>query len=512
MKFIHSIAHQLSLAEDRIKALEKEKDELRSEPARSTGRPPRRRMAGLPTSPTRNRLATSEPMLPSYARSTMASRLRSSPSSAFSSGSTSPSTGRPSSPPTSPKRVSINGKNCGYKDGALEVMRYGYLEHTFTTGRRHEEARWARMLLRPPRPNLEDTAEGPCWANCKPQSHDVDSSDERTKFSEYQPEKTPRIISQTEWDDLVSQKAIAIRTRLADRAWTIGSRYNVYIDHDSLFYILSGAETLAKSCLWEWMRTHRPGECRRWFPYRSDVDFGREPLTLLLQCLPCGTFNYRHTQSWQVTRILDSLICMRNLLHHFSGGQKDVRRMDGYLETVQELAVLFYDEEAARSARTLRDKLREEAERTLQEIETTMMLTSLPYHIAVPWKPHHVDLVQNAASQLDGRNEMYIYPEYTPIAYAAAREWVPHRRGWNYGVSLPEVEAKTKPGDGESQGPGLENKTDSDRETSIAVSTKAMHSTRRLTFSADMGVMKIVDGGQEGIGDRRRAVSMSQWV
>lgn len=84
-----------------------------------------------------------------------------------------------------------------------------------------------------------------------------------------------------------------------------------------------------------------------------------------------------------------------------------------------------------------------------------------------------------------------------------------HHRSWNYGVSQPEVEAKTEPEGRENHGPGLENKTDSEREDSIVASTEAMHGMRRRRFSTDGGCMVAVGGGQVGAGNRRRAVSMS---
>lgn len=315
-------------------------------------------------------------------------------------------------------------------------MSFGYLKPTVAS--RHKDQISASMRIRPrPTPRNVQTKTNSCsWGYSTDRSCETDCSEETEESEEPQPANSLRIMSQTEWDDLITQKAIAIRTRLADNAWNRGSAYTVYIDHDMLFDILSSTETLAKRCLWGWMRAHRPDQCRRWIGYQSDIDFGREALTTLLDRLSRNTFSFRHTQFWQVTSKLNRLIDMRNDLHHFHGGRRNVCHMDEYVETVQKLAVLLYDEEAASRARALRDRLREEAERTLREIETSMLLTSLP-EAGDTWKPHHADLIQDAAFELNRGVLTYSYP---PIVYEAAREWASHHRSRSFGVAQPEPE------------------------------------------------------------------------
>lgn len=443
MKFVHPIAYQLFLAEDRIKALEKENHELRLELAQVTGPNLRQTVEKLSSSPSHNLATTPQHTLPSYARSTMTSRLRRL-SSVSSSRSTSPGTYPSPSPPATPatpKYLSINGKSCAYKDGELHVMKFHYLKSTVASRRRDEYPLW-RIHHRSAPLNNQKTSDATTWGYSTDRSCETDCAEEITDPEEPQQANTLRIMSQTEWDDLVAQKAIAIRTRLADKAWISGSAYTVYIDHDILFEILSGTETLAKRCLWGWMRAHRPDQCRRWVGYRSDIDFGRERLTTLLDRLPSSIFNFRHTQSWQVTSKLHCLIDLRNFLHHFHGRRSNVCHMDQYVETVQKLAVLLYDEEAASRARGLRDRLRGEAERTLREIETFMLLTSLP-EAGDTWKPHHADLIQDAAFEL---NRGVLTDSYPPIVYAAAREWASRHRSRSFGVSRPESEPSAQSG------------------------------------------------------------------
>lgn len=536
MKFIHPIAYQLSLAEDRIKTLEKENHELRLELAQIRRRNSRQTTARLSSSPSRNRSTTPDHAFPSYARSTMTSRLRSLESSASSSRSTSPDTDWSPRPPTQPKYLSINGKSCAYKDGELYVTRFNYLKSTVAS-RHRDELSLLRTRHRPTPPDAQKTSEVSTRSYSTDGLCDTDCSEETEELEEPQTANSLRIMSQTEWDDLVTQKAIAIRTRLADKAWTRGSSYTVYIDHDILFDILSSTEALAKRCLWGWMRAHRPDQCRCWIGYRSDIDFGRERLTTLLDRLPSNVFNFRHTRHWQVTSKLNRLIELRNFLHHFHGRRNNVCRMDDYVEIVQKLAVLLYDEDAASRARALRDRLRGESERTLREIETFMLLTSLP-EAGDTWKPHHADLIQDAAFELDRGVLTYTYP---PIVYEAAREWASHRRSRTFGVAQPEPEPSAQlesspyvyaclstivvlklPSHIIEGFCGVSLTHINSREQGLPSGAKSaqdplfgndlarpVHTRRRCNTSADAGCTKSVAGGRGGLGTRGRAVSMS---
>lgn len=343
------------------------------------------------------------------------------------------------------------------------------------------------------------------WWDCDGQYDDNADCPESSKSSDDpKPASTLQIMSETDWEDMIAQKAIAVRTRLTDGAWTIDPGYKVYIDHDALFDILSAAESLAKRCLWGWTRTHRPVHCQYGLGYRSDIDFGRLRLESWMKGLPQGFFTYRYTQPWKVIDKLQALIYLRNFLHHFNGGKTIVCYMDRYVETVQELAVLLYDEEAASRARALRDRLRKEAERTLGEIEALMMLTSLPY-AGAPWSPHHADLIQKIASECDVLARLY-----PPIVCAAAREWTSHHRTFNYGVTQPELDASTEAACGISHSPGLPTATASQQYSSIVRDnpTKPMGIRRRYSFSEDTGRMVIVAGGQAEGAIRRRAASM----
>ncbi|KAL1847092.1 hypothetical protein Daus18300_014062 [Diaporthe australafricana] len=306
----------------------------------------------------------------------------------------------------------INGKTYTYEDGKLKLMGSGYLKAGETS---HT-------------PSWQDDTWYPDWT----------PKDENP--GDFQPE----IESQVELKDLADRKAIEARTGLADRAWTEDPTNNVFINHDVLYDIVNAAERLAKRCLWAWVRTHRPDFN---MGYLSDLDFGRQALHSWINRLPFDFFDCRHTRSYEVTTKLNELVTLRNFLHHFNGRCCSVYKMDSTLQTVQELAVLLYDEDSAVHARALRDRLRQEAERTVKEFETYMLLSALP-ESQQTWKPHHVALVEVAAREINYKATLGAEMEYEsalepsslpPVALATARDWMAKPAGWNYRVAQPEA-------------------------------------------------------------------------
>jgi len=507
MKLIQSVAYKLSKSEDNNRSLKEENRELRQEVralrlelARVTGQKPGQSVAWPSTSPLASRSRTCEKTPPSYAQSTKASRLRSSSSSPPNTANTSPD---PDWSPTigippSPTLLTVNGTDCTYQNGKLNVMQFGYLRTT--ASRNSYEI--AQFSLRPHLGALNTRIRTASWGwyDSSEQTYNAHCSKKINHVENSKPANTVQIMSQTEWDDLVTQKAIAKRTRLADKAWTRGLIFEVYIHHDSLFDILSEAHTLGKRCLWRWTRTHRPDHC---CGYRSDVDFGRDRLDRWVEHMPSESFKFRHSQSWQIHRKLNDLIRLRNFVCHFSGGRQDVCRMDEYLEDVQELAVLLYDLESAFHARALRDRLRGETERTLQEIETLTMLTALP-EAGDPWLRHQSDTVRNAVYELDRG----YYPHQHPILVTAAREWVSHQGDRDYGRSIPEAEGSTETEGKSPDGTSLLSAVGSEQQTDIIGRKEAVHRRRRDSLSADLGRSANVVGGQGLVGHRRRAASM----
>lgn len=504
MKSIHPVAYQLSVAEDRIKSLEKENQELRLEVARLSRQRPPQSSISPPPSPKRRRLSTCDGMLPAYARSTTSSRARTSPSSA----SSSTSTDRSSSPDTPPQHVVVDKKRYVYKDGELTKMTFGYLKPTVSTRHRDEISALTRKRLQPFTPDDSWKHDLPEWDPPTDHSSEADHSDQTKDTEELQPANTLRVMSQAKFDDLVDQKGIEIRTRLNDDAWTRSPGHMVYIDHDALFDILSQAETLAKRCLWNWMRTHRPEDCRHWIGYRSDIDFGRDRVSTMLAWLPHHCLDFRRTRERQVKSKLFCLIGLRNFLHHFNGRRRGAYRMDAELKLVQQLAVLLYDEESARQARALRDRLHEEANRTVRDIETFMMLTSLP-EAGILWKPHHADLVEDAMTEVVRGCFSNTYPLEV---YAAAREWLSNPRGLAPQVSQAEVSNKVQRKKERKRGSTYSNTKDVEADSLAGQNgqTGLARNRRRYSVSGDAVCVKpaIVAGGRGGSRTRRHTVSV----
>lgn len=385
-------------------------------------------------------------------------------------------------------------------------MTFGYLKPTVSTRHRDEISALTRKRLRPFTPDDSWKDELPDWDPPTDHSYDTDHSDRTEDTENLRPAKTLRIMSQVQFDDLVDQKGIEVRTRLNDDAWTRSPGHMVYINHDALFDILSQAETLAKRCLWNWMRTQRPKDCSYWIGYRSDIDLGRDRIQTLMNRLPRRCFDFRRTRAAQVNSKLFCLIGLRNFLHHFNGRRRGAYRMDAELKLVHQFAVLLYDEESARQARALRDRLHEEADRTVREIETFTLLTSLP-EARMVWKPHHMDLVQDAASEVVRSSYSHTYPREV---YAAAREWLSNPRDWSLRVSLLDVHDKTEPEAENIHGPFLSSSR------GVQVNTLTVENgqpgqvcnRRRFSVSEDLGRRKSVVGGRGGLGSRRHTVSV----
>lgn len=515
MKILRSLAYQLAKAEDENLSLRRENYELRQEVlalrtalASVTERKLRKSVSQPSTRLTR-RSITSDGTTPSYAQSTKASRLRSCVSTASNNTSTSAdsnsssSSSSPSSPTstrstssspdpwssdthtlTIPGLLKVNGTQCAYQDGELNVMQFGFLNST--ASRQHYEV--ARLDLYPHAGlNALGRFDPWGWGDPSTQTYNASCSKQIEHVGKLQSAGTLHIMSGAEFDDMITRKAIAKRTRLADKEWTeyIGSQ--LFINHDRLFEILTETLTVAKRCVWRWTRTHRPKELK----YLSDIDFGRDRLVSLFHRMPNTT-----------TCKVESLIRLRNLVCHFSGGYQDVRRMDEHVENVQELAVLLLDEENAYHCRALRDRLRAEVERTLEEIETFTMWTALP-GAGDMWLKHHSDTVRYAVYELD------MGFSHCPhrVLITAAREWASHRRGLDYGWGIPDVEGNTETESIPPHGPSLLSTESKGGLTGNCKQGEAMQLRRRGSFSVESGCSANVLRGKECIGSRRRSVS-----
>lgn len=224
----------------------------------------------------------------------------------------------------------------------------------------------------------------------------------------------------------MERKGIELRTRLDDDDWLSDPANNVRMDHDELFDILTRTERLAKRCLWTWLRVNHPKTCiQMGLNYLSDMDFGRSTMESLSN-RGYEMLGYRHTKSAEVHRGIGHMIRLRNRVHHFYGTWLTMHIADEYLYDVQNLAVNLYDEESARGARDLRDRLRHGAEGVVGEIETLRLLIELPFAERNPWQHHHVAsfrALTGSPFPFGGSYSVRTCTENIPLVIVAAYEW-----------------------------------------------------------------------------------------
>lgn len=362
--------------------------------------------------------------LPSFARSTKASRLRQTHSSAsdahpLRTTNTVPSTTIPDTAANKPKPVVVDGKSYLYRNGGLTVRNFGYLVSTKSTINRfgeNEQRREEYCGVCHPNFAKPDPEILPYYAS--PNADDEECS---------QPADPAPIISQVEFEDRIIRKGIALRTRLHLEIWRSKPANNVIMDHDEVYDILSRAEKLAKRCLWKWLRANRPRKCAwRGLHYLSDMDLGRDRLELLSFGQE-NFYDHRWTKSHEVKRVLEDLIDLRNRVHHFNGGGYTMASVDEHLYDVHHLAVLLYDEETAEYTRALRARFRQAAEGVAREIEAVRYLTVLPFAGDHPWQPHHIELFREVLWKRRNYPNTWdydrIWRQYSPAVIAASQEY-----------------------------------------------------------------------------------------
>lgn len=241
-----------------------------------------------------------------------------------------------------------------------------------------------------------------------------------------EPPKPTQVMSREELEDRTERKGIELRTRLDDDDWLSNPANKIRMDHDELFDILSRAERLAKRCLWRWFRVNHPNTCiRMGLNYVSDMDLGRHTLESLSDS-GFKMLRYRHTESDEVHQSIQDVIQLRNRVHHFNGRGFTMEITDEYLYDVQNLAVNLYDEESARSARDLRDRLRQGAEAVAGEIEALRLLIELPFAEQNPWQHHHVEsfrALRESPLPFGGFYSAHTFKTDAPLVIAAAYYW-----------------------------------------------------------------------------------------
>ncbi|KAG8162276.1 hypothetical protein KVR01_008041 [Diaporthe batatas] len=356
---------------------------------------------------------------------TLQQRLASGTNDASSSGSSTPATSISSSTTSNdskqaPQRFVLKGVAYTYKNGKLGPSGPGYLRSTEASVNKfgsYERRRELKGGIERPSPDLVDW-----WiSNVTPDA--VMTIGRNVVVKKQQPVQ----IMSREWlDDRTEKRRLEIQTRLSDNAWVSERANNVWLDNNKTYEILFTAERLGKECFREWLRVNRPKSCPR---YLSDVDFGRDWLTRFMDKETAG---YRATDCYELLWALETMIDLRNMVHHFRGCC--LMSAEEHLQKVQKLAVYLYDEEGAHAARALRDRLRGEAEEVARELETATLLTALPFTGDFRWKPNHTELFQH----INWHNDERFYEDHSPAVVFGAMEWA--RRGsdvsWDCGRAV----------------------------------------------------------------------------
>lgn len=396
---------------------------------------------------------------PSFTRSTRASRLRhfQTPTTHITNTST---TGIIQRPPSSvsnitpgPKHIIVHGKSYVYVNGELMERSFGYLKPTKAILNR-----FGTKMSRDESYSM-DSWGVETYTFCDPHKCVPPETDDEDGA---RPELPFQIITQEQFEDRIERLGIRRRTRLGDDAWLQKPANNVLIDHDELFDILTRAERLAKRCLFKWMRINRPNRCD-WMPinYVSDIDLGRQSLEWLTK--PSDFFRYRHTKSYEVKGTIQCLIELRNRVHHFSGGTFRMYEVDEHLFWVQLLAVQLYDEESARSARILRDRVRDAAEQIAGEIETLNLLRALPFVGEKPWQPYHVKLFSYVKSRIVWEGDDKVRQWYAPSVMEAAEDYPSNRESWHCKPDFEASLAKAQMLENGGHGQTLPSRSDEQR-------------------------------------------------
>lgn len=185
---------------------------------------------------------------------------------------------------------------------------------------------------------------------------------------------------------------------------------NNYVEIDSksgLTYLRKAAE-IAQEAIYEIGSSGTPG----WYRFDDGphlVRLGRLELTDWLGDTPRSKLARNgHDAHTIYYAILDVVYLRNEISHPFGGALRDPRHVDWSLRSVQRLAVVLGDEKRAFEVRKLRDMLRDEAHRSMQDLQDLYHLTLQPYSPKMQYKFHHVVLFKNVLRSSSNYDEQII--------------------------------------------------------------------------------------------------------
>ncbi|KAK3377564.1 hypothetical protein B0H63DRAFT_524852 [Podospora didyma] len=206
----------------------------------------------------------------------------------------------------------------------------------------------------------------------------------------------------------LDETELGIRSGLADEGWTrSGCLAHIYINNEKGMNMLRRAHSIARESFWHAAKVRWP---KMWEAHFKDgpglVKTGYSELEL-----------YTGTWSWarEIKRELEAFSQLRNCVCHPRALDRP-RQYEIYLTIAHRLVVKLDDERRAMKIRKLRDTLRREAERTLDDLRARAHLAETPLSGSVEWKIQHERLLSSICSQTDTSN-------YHPDVVRAAKKW-----------------------------------------------------------------------------------------
>lgn len=262
---------------------------------------------------------------------------------------------------------------------------WGFMRHTASSRQRIEEGR----LISPPRPGSPSAwgTPGP-WGIPSAWGVGEVTEEAAEDVTEDIVEENPS-ESATETQDLyrprpppMSAQEVALlaeETRLEDDSWEDPAASYAVIPSDVGHWLLQEAYSILQEVFHDFCKKHQPALWINEFPGGPrEVRFEWSTNRTY-----CTFWNFPNMPIWG--KLFDARL-LRNTLCHFSGHYYTYE-YEKRIEDAQRFAVAFNDAPRAARLRALRDKLREVAADTLQEVESLGYVAIAPkgHH----WEAHH---------------------------------------------------------------------------------------------------------------------------
>lgn len=307
-------------------------------------------------------------------------------------------------------------------------------------------------------------------------------------------QEAPHTLSDETLQDLITLHTLPLRTRLDDSAWLTSSLEKVCIKCETQYSILQRGHDIAKQCVWDFLKTHKPSICAAKFPEGwPEVRFGWLELVRSFGQYRSASdhenFAFRQNCPDRTSSLIFDITRLRIAVCHFSSCE--LHFIDDCLKTVQQLAIQLYDEKRAFAIRNLRDELRQAAEETVEEVQMLEPLVLLPL-AGYLWEDHHAAMFRYATC----RATFHGYRALPQPIMRVAATWSP----WLHGP-------RRDPGDVEAEDKAVEPEEEQQQQQSRSLERR--HSICAMTRHLDVhrGVCDRGRGRRASIGVvmRRRA-------